>query len=69
MSAATVRKSSNQVQDANLMQVGQVVNHPFFGRGTVDKIVGERTVEVTFDRHGKKTLHLDYAKLEKVKVP
>jgi DNA helicase-2/ATP-dependent DNA helicase PcrA len=69
MSAATVRKSSNQVQDANLMQVGQIVNHPFFGRGKVDKIVGERTVEVTFDRHGKKTLHLDYAKLEMVKVP
>ena len=66
MTAATVRKSSNQVQDANLMQVGQVVNHPFFGRGSVEKIVGDRTVEVVFDRHGRKTLHLDYAKLEKV---
>jgi DNA helicase-2/ATP-dependent DNA helicase PcrA len=55
------------VQDANLLQVGQAVNHPFFGRGTVEGIVGDRTVEVAFDRHGRKTLHLDYAKLEKVK--
>jgi DNA helicase-2/ATP-dependent DNA helicase PcrA len=67
MSAGAVRKSSSQVQDANLLQVGQAVHHPFFGRGIVEKIVGNRTVEVAFDRHGKKTLHLDYAKLEKVK--
>jgi hypothetical protein len=30
-------------------------------------VTGERTVEVVFDRHGRKTLHLDYAKLEIVK--
>jgi hypothetical protein len=32
----------------------------------VDKVTGERTLEVVFDRHGRKSLHLDYAKLEKV---
>jgi DNA helicase-2/ATP-dependent DNA helicase PcrA len=64
MSNTAVRKSSSQVKDANLLQEGQVVQHPFFGRGIIDKIVGARTVEVAFDRHGKKTLHLDYAKLE-----
>jgi hypothetical protein len=32
----------------------------------VEKVTGERTVEVIFDRHGRKTLHLDYAKLEKI---
>ena len=37
-----------------------------FGRGTVGRIMGGRTVEVVFDRHGRKTLHLDYAKLEKI---
>ncbi len=67
MTSASVRKRSSHVQDANLLQVGQAVNHPFFGRGTVEGIVGDRTVEVAFDRHGRKTLHLDYAKLEKVK--
>jgi DNA helicase-2/ATP-dependent DNA helicase PcrA len=56
--------SSRQIRDAALLQEGQVVQHPFFGRGKVDKIVGNRSVEVTFDRHGKKRLHLDYAKLE-----
>jgi len=39
------------------------VNHPFFGSGTVDKITPPRTLDVLFDRHGLKTLHLDYAKL------
>jgi len=67
MTPAAVHRRSSHVQDAALLQEGQVVNHPFFGRGRVDKIVGERTVEVAFDRHGKKTLHLDYAKLEMVK--
>ncbi len=69
MTAAAVSRSSSHVQDANLLQVGQAVNHPFFGRGTVEGIVGDRTVEVAFDRHGRKTLHLDYAKLEKLQVP
>ena len=64
MTPAAIHRRSSHVRDAALLQEGQAVNHPFFGRGTVDKIVGERTVEVTFDRHGKKTLHLDYAKLE-----
>lgn len=43
---------------------GAKVRHPFFGPGVVVKKVAPRTVEVHFDRHGRKTLHLDYAKLE-----
>lgn len=43
---------------------GTTVTHPFFGRGTVKSIPGPRRIEVTFDRHGDKILHLDYAKLE-----
>jgi len=39
------------------------VNHPFFGTGTVQKITAPRTLDVLFDRHGLKTLHLDYARL------
>ena len=43
---------------------GMQVRHPLFGPGTVRSIPGPRRVEIHFDRHGDKTLHLDYAKLE-----
>jgi len=43
---------------------GMMVKHPFFGIGTIKTIPGPRRVEVHFDRHGDKILHLDYAKLE-----
>ncbi|MFH7319234.1 ATP-dependent helicase [Desulfurivibrio sp. D14AmB] len=46
--------------------VGARVKHPFFGLGVLEKRSGLRTVEVNFDRHGRKTLHLDYAKLEQL---
>jgi DNA helicase-2/ATP-dependent DNA helicase PcrA len=67
MSAASISQSSSQLREASGLSQGQAVEHPFFGRGTIDKVTGERTVEVVFDRHGRKTLHLDYAKLKKVK--
>ena len=44
-------------------EVGMVVRHPFFGLGRIKDIPGPRRVEVSFDRHGDKILHLDYAKL------
>ncbi len=69
MSAASLSQSSNKLRSTSVLQQGQAVQHPFFGRGVIDKVTGERTVVVNFDRHGKKALHLDYAKLEKVKVP
>ncbi len=43
---------------------GMQVRHPLFGPGRVTSIPGPRRVEIHFDRHGDKTLHLDYAKLE-----
>ncbi len=43
--------------------VGCRVNHPFFGDGTVTKLSNARSLDIHFDRHGIKTLHLDYAKL------
>ena len=45
---------------------GTAVRHNFFGEGVVRGQVGPRTVDVFFPRHGVKTLHLDYAKLEPV---
>ena len=45
---------------------GTAVRHPFFGLGRVEAVVGSRSVDVRFDRHGKKTLHLDFARLEVV---
>ncbi len=67
MSAASVNQSSSKMREASGLNKGQAVQHPFFGRGIINKVTGERTVEVDFDRHGRKTLHLDYAKLEKIK--
>ncbi len=46
--------------------VGMAVKHPFFGEGKVEAVVPPRSVDVQFLRHGRKTLHLDYAKLEVV---
>lgn len=43
---------------------GMQVSHAFFGLGRVVSIPGPRRVEVQFDRHGSKILHLDYAKLD-----
>ncbi len=43
---------------------GMQVKHPFFGMGRIKNIPGHRRIEVSFDRHGDKILHLDYAKLE-----
>ena len=43
--------------------VGAKVSHPFFGNGAVSKLSTGRSIDILFDRHGLKTLHLDYAKL------
>ncbi|MCL1981163.1 MAG: ATP-dependent helicase [Proteobacteria bacterium] len=43
---------------------GMRVNHAFFGPGRIVLIPDPRRVEVHFDRHGNKLLHLDYAKLD-----
>jgi len=43
---------------------GMEVSHPLFGIGKVTGIPGPRRLEILFDRHGSKILHLDYAKLE-----
>ena len=67
MSATSVNQGSSKMREASGLNKGQAVQHPFFGRGIINKVTGERTVEVDFDRHGRKTLHLDYAKLEKIK--
>ncbi|MGI6655345.1 MAG: ATP-dependent helicase [Desulfobulbus sp.] len=45
---------------------GMRIHHPFFGLGQITAIPGPRRVEVRFDRHGSKILHLDYTKLEVV---
>lgn len=43
--------------------LGCRVRHPFFGEGSVTKVSKARSLDIHFDRHGLKTLHLDYAKL------
>jgi DNA helicase II / ATP-dependent DNA helicase PcrA len=57
--------ASGQDEEVEDLAVGMRVQHPFFGRGTLSKMTTPRTVEVNFDRHGRKVLHLDYAKLRK----
>ena len=48
---------------AGELQPGMRVEHAFFGQGLVSRLPGPRRVEVLFDRHGSKILHLDYARL------
>ena len=55
---------SKKSMDISLLTEGTTVRHPFFGEGQVEKLAGKRSVDVFFPRHGRKTLHLDYAKLE-----
>ena len=61
-----VGRKTGEVRETSILVKGQAVQHPFFGRGVIEEVKGERTVEVAFDRHGRKTLHLDYAKLKKL---
>lgn len=59
------REPSPRVESARVaFKVGMQVSHAFFGLGRVVSIPGPRRVEVQFDRHGSKILHLDYAKLD-----
>jgi len=53
-----------KVINAALFKVGVSVKHPFFGLGKIEAVTGPRRVDVFFPGHGKKTLHLDFAKLE-----
>ncbi|BCL60047.1 DNA helicase [Desulfomarina profundi] len=59
----TVRKTVRKLKMSDF-SVGCKVEHPFFGTGSVKKLSGSRSLDVLFDRHGLKTLHLDYAKLK-----
>ncbi len=60
---APLRKTKSKKLEIADFSVGCKVSHPFFGNGTVAKISTGRSLDVLFDRHGVKTLHLDYAKL------
>lgn len=57
------RKTKSKKLEVADFSLGCKVSHPFFGNGTVAKISTGRSLDVLFDRHGVKTLHLDYAKL------
>ena len=59
--AAPKKKSRKLTMDD--LPVDTRVSHPFFGQGVVKKLSPPRSLDVLFDRHGVKTLHLDYAKL------
>jgi DNA helicase-2/ATP-dependent DNA helicase PcrA len=57
------KKTKVKKMEMTDFSVGCKVNHPFFGNGTVTKLSKARSLDIHFDRHGLKTLHLDYAKL------
>jgi DNA helicase II / ATP-dependent DNA helicase PcrA len=58
------RKEKISIED---LSAGCPVDHPFYGKGVIKRIVKPRAVDVFFDKHGLKTLHLDYAKLKFLK--
>ncbi len=59
----SLRRKPKKLNMSDFSQ-GCKVSHPFFGIGSVTKLSGGRSLDVHFDRHGLKTLHLDYAKLK-----
>ncbi len=60
---SSAKKKHKKIPISNFTK-GCKVKHPFFGTGIVEEKTGERSLNVRFDRHGIKTLHLDYAKLQ-----
>ncbi len=61
----SVGKNKTRLQSARTeFAEGMMVRHPFFGIGKVKAVPAPRRIEVCFDRHGDKILHLDYAQLE-----
>ncbi|WP_028584445.1 ATP-dependent helicase [Desulfogranum mediterraneum] len=61
---AAPKPSHQKVQSARqTFAPGMIVHHGYFGNGRITSIPGPRRVEVAFDRHGTKILHLDYANL------
>ncbi|TBV79881.1 MAG: ATP-dependent helicase [Desulfobulbaceae bacterium] len=58
--------SATKTEPDRSWSVGARVRHSFFGLGILLKQIDSRAVEVNFDRHGRKILYLDYAKLEKL---
>lgn len=62
-SPGRAKKTKLKKMEMTDFSVGCKVNHPFFGNGTVTKLSKARSLDIHFDRHGLKTLHLDYAKL------
>lgn len=63
MSVPTVRKKTSRKLILKDFSVGSKVDHPFFGKGEVKKITKPSTLDIVFERHGVKSLHIDYAKL------
>ena len=51
----------------NDLSSGSTVSHPFFGEGRVTRLIKPSSVDIAFEKHGLKTLHLDYAKLKVIK--
>ncbi len=64
---ASRKTSTRQKLSIEDFTIGSKVEHPFFGSGKVKKLSKPRTLDIQFDRHGLKTLHLDYAKLKIIK--
>ncbi len=61
--AFSIPKSRTPKRSLDDFSLGSKVSHPFFGVGIVKKLTKPRTLDIHFDRHGLKSLHLDYAKL------
>lgn len=62
--AAAPQQSRKKQSARKTYANGMVVKHSYFGLGRVISTPGPQRVEVAFDRHGTKILHLDYANLE-----
>ncbi|WP_028950808.1 ATP-dependent helicase [Sulfurihydrogenibium subterraneum] len=58
----TVKSKINKSSDRDI-EAGMLVKHQVFGKGVVKSVIG-KNAKVLFEKHGEKTIHIDF--LEKV---
>ena len=54
------------INSSSEFSMGDKVSHPAFGTGIVSRFIADNKIEILFKNVGRKLLHLEYTKLEKI---
>ena len=62
--------SSSEIEGLGKIKLGDVINHPKFGNGTIKEIqqteTGDNVLKISFESIGDKNLIAEYANLKKI---